>query len=406
LQTEDPVDLIVRRIPKHIWISFGLLAAMLLFSFLFFKAPPSRPTPNGPAADLSETFEARVVSVMAEPGAAGSDAADAQPTQRVVMEILSGSQRGRQVEILHGGRLTASIAHLAPGDRVLVEHSAGGPAGERFIISDFIRLPALLGLAAVFAVAVIAIGGWVGVRALIAMGTSVAVIAAFIVPGIASGHDPLAVCLTGALLLMTASLYLIHRWTWKTHTALLGLAISLTLTAILGALFTAWSRLTGFGSEDAAFLAQATTVPLNLRGIALGAILIGAAGVLDDVVVAQVSTTFELRRANPALTWRQLFARSMVVGRDHIASMVNTLLLAYAGAALPLLLLMTAYSAPLAQTLNREFLAEEIIRTLVGSLGLVLAVPITSVIAALVAHRKGGLILEEPLTTETLHVPS
>ncbi len=128
-------------------------------------------------------------------------------------------------------------------------------------------------------------------------------------------------------------------------------------------------------------------VKVNLRGVLLGGIMVGAVGVLDDVTVGQASATFELSRANPQLRWAQLFRHSMVIGRDHIASMTNTLLLAYVGASLPLFLLMASLNIPLAQTLNREFIAEEIVRTLVGSLGLILAVPVTSLLAGLVAQK-------------------
>jgi uncharacterized membrane protein len=269
---------------------------------------------------------------------------------------------------------------------VLIEHGQG-PAGESFYISDFMRLPALLLLALCFSAAAIIVGRKTGLRSLISMSYTVAIIALFILPRLGAGQAPVMVCIAGALLAVVPSMYLTYGWNWKTHSALPGLTISLLMTALLATLFANWSRLTGFASEEAALLLFLGQTQIDLRGLALGGIIIGTLGVLDDVTIGQASATFELKRANPALDWRRLYQHGMVVGRDHIASMINTLMMAYVGAALPLLLLMTTSSASLGQTLNREFLAEEIIRTLVGSLGLILAVPITSLIASLIAHR-------------------
>jgi len=288
--------------------------------------------------------------------------------------------------MLHGqASMLTEDTRVQPGDRVLLEHDTG-PDGELFYITDFVRWPALLSLTLLFAAATVAVGRWVGLRALVSMGISVLAIAGFIVPGIMAGNDPLTVCTIGALLLMTASLYLVYGWTWKTHTALAGLTISLAATVLLAVIFADLGHLAGLGSEEASFLVHLGQTQVNLRGLLLGGIVIGAVGVLDDVAVGQASATFELRRANPQLRWAQLFRHSMVIGRDHIASMTNTLLLAYAGASLPLFLLMASLNIPLGQTLNREFIAEEIVRTLVGSLGLILAVPATSLLAGLVAQ--------------------
>jgi uncharacterized membrane protein len=273
------------------------------------------------------------------------------------------------------------------GDRVLLEYSTGGPYGDLYAVSDFVRLPSLLLLVALFAAATVAVGAWVGLRALIGIGVSVLALATVIIPGIMAGHSPVFVALLGSFLLVAASLYLTYQWQWKTHVAFVGITTSLLLAGLLAIAAANLTRLTGFGTEDAAMLFGAVGAHLDVRGLLLAGILIGAVGVLDDVAVGQASAAFELRRANAALTWRQVFRHSMVIGRDHIASMVNTLLLAYAGAALPLFLLLSTQNLSLSQTLNREFLAEEIVRTLVGSIALIVAVPITSLLAAIVATR-------------------
>ncbi|MDQ1301100.1 MAG: hypothetical protein QG637_1021, partial [Chloroflexota bacterium] len=363
VEAEDPIDLLAHSIPRNLWVTIITVVAMLLAGWLFFK-PPQTPAAAFAQPAVSGALEGRIIAVLAEEQMLIAE--QAQPVQRILVEITSGERRGERVELMHGqtGMLT-DATRVRGGERVLLESSLG-PAGERLYISDFVRFPALLGLAALFVVAVIAVGRWVGLRALASMGVSVLAIAGFIIPGIMAGNDPLLICTVGALLLMMASLYLVYGWTWKTHAALAGLTISLAATALLAVLFADLGRLAGLGSEEAGFLVRLGQFKINLRGVLLGGIVVGAVGVLDDVAVGQASATFELIRANPQLRWAQLFGHSMVIGRDHIASLTNTLLLAYVGASLPLFLLMAGLNISLAQTLNREFIAEEIVRTLVG----------------------------------------
>jgi len=185
---------------------------------------------------------------------------------------------------------------------------------------------------------------------------------------------------------VTIGLYFVYGWNLKSHTAVIGLVLSLVLTGLLAVWFVDWTRLSGIGSEDAWYL-QAAGWEIDPRGLLLAGILIGALGVLDDVAVGQASAVFELHRANPELGWRELFRRGMNIGRDHIASMVNTLVLAYVGAGLPLLLLFSIYTEPLSLTVSREVIAEEIVRTLAGSLGLLAGVPLTTLIASLLARQ-------------------
>ena len=171
----------------------------------------------------------------------------------------------------------------------------------------------------------------------------------------------------------------------------MALGISLLITSLLSALFVSWARLSGYGSESAMFLRFSAGIQIDMRGVLLGSIILGALGVLDDVTTNQASVAFQLKRAAPDLGWLDLFRDSMVVGRDHIAAVVNTLLLAYVGASLTLLLLVAAQDVPLDHMVNQAFITEEVVRTLVGSLGLVLATPITSLIAGALAQRKHGV---------------
>ena len=376
------------------WAAAGVMVLIILVCLYTRPAAVQAPGDGLMQQPASETLEGRVLKVLPADESAGAEETAGPEgqndlAQRVRVEITSGERRGHAVEIDHGDLLAMTESRqVQEGDRVLIEHSVG-PTGDNFYISDFIRWPTLLLLTALFATATIIVGRGVGLRSLLSMGYSFAVIALYILPRIGAGQNPVRVSIIGAFLAIAPSVYLTYGWGWKTHSALMGLAISLVATGLLATLFVSWGHLTGLASEEAMLLLFTGHAGIDLRGLALGGILIGTLGVLDDVSIGQASTTFELKRANPTLGWRRLFQHAMVVGRDHIAATVNTLMMAYVAAALPLFLLLMSSGAPLVQTLNRELLAEEIIRTLAGSLGLILAVPITSLIASAVAQRFG-----------------
>lgn len=361
--------------------------AIVLFGILLFM-PESAAEPGQVQNGIGVTVEGRVLKILEEETIAAGPNGTEQTVQRIQVEITEGERQGHAIEIEHGAALIGSKQRrVKEGDRVLVEYTQG-PAGENWYISDFVRLPSLAILFLLFSVAAIAVGRSVGVRSLISMLYAVLVILFFILPHIAAGQDPVVVAIVGSLLALAPSLYLTYSWNWKTHSAFLGMTISLFATSALAFLFVGFSHLTGFASEESALLAFSSNIEIDMQGLALAGIIIGTVGVLDDVTVSQASAIFELNRANPALKRKQLFDHGMTIGRDHIASMVNTLMMAYVGAALPFFLLLVTFDAPLTQTLNREFLAEEIIRTLVGSLGLILAVPITSLIASVLVKKE------------------
>lgn len=388
-EPEDPVDIIARLLPPHVWVSLAVVLVTVLVGLLFFEPVAA---PEDATDARLDTLEGRVVEILAvdpptddRPG----------PAQTLIVEITRGEERGNRVEVRYGEGEALQASSLARmGDRVLMER-ASGPDGDRYFISDFVRWPSLLVLALLFGVAVVAVGGWVGVRALVSVGFSVLILAAFIIRGILAGHPPLLISIVGAFALLAATLYLTYGWRPKTHAALAGLGLSLLITGALAVAAVNFTRLNGLGVESALFLQLQSGIALDLQGIFLAGLIIGTLGVLDDVTTNQASVVFELKRAAPGLSARELFTRSMVVGRDHIAAIVNTLLLAYAGASLTLLLLIASQSVALGQTLNRAFLAEEIVRTLVGSLGLIAATPITSAIAVALAKRAHPIDAED-----------
>lgn len=301
------------------------------------------------------------------------------------VEIVTGPDRGVRFEVDTGAQ---GYPPFAAGEAVKVVAS-DGPDGTIYGVSDYDRLNPLLVLLLVFVVAVVAAGRWHGLRSLLGLGVSLAVISQFFVPAIVAGRSPLAVAVVGAFAIMLATLYLSHGVSIKTTAALLGTAVALTLTSLVGVVFAAVARLTGLASEDTQLLAFAVQ-GVDLRGLVLAGIVIGSLGVLDDVTVAQASTVFALHDVEPTQTRGVLFRRAMSVGRDHIASTVNTLVLAYTGASIPLLLLFSTGGLPFAEIVNTELVAEEIVTTLVGSLGLIAAVPITTALAAAVATGSVG----------------
>jgi uncharacterized membrane protein len=225
-----------------------------------------------------------------------------------------------------------------------------------------------------------------GLRSLVGLAFATAVIALFVLPALLQGRDPLMVGLVGSSAIMFVVLYLAHGLSRRTTTALLGTFAGLGVTAVLGVIAAQAAHLTGISVEQNYRLAQLTghLDGDGLKGLFLAGVVIAGLGVLNDVTITQASAVWELREADPASTVRSLFRKGMRIGRDHIASTVYTIAFAYAGAALPILLLVQVYRLPIFQTISGGEFAEEIARTVVGSIGLVLAIPLTTIIAALV----------------------
>ncbi len=314
-----------------------------------------------------------------------------QRYQLLRVEVLEGEYQGVQFDVDYGRRqIRPAGLNLSPGDRVIVNISKNQQNLLQAWFVDFVRTRPLLILFATFVLFSVLISGWKGVRGLLGMGISIAVITFYIIPQILQGKDPVLISVSGAFFLLAISLYLVYGWTLKTHSAVLGTLISLIITALLASYFVDLTRLTGFGSEDALFLIQQSEVTLNMQGLVLGGMLIGALGVLDDLVITQASVVFELYLLNPDQELVPLYRRAMRVGQDHVAATVNTLVLAYAGAALPMFLLFSISGENLGTLLNLEYVAEEVVRTMVGSLGLIAAVPLTTLMASLIAIKAPG----------------
>lgn len=306
---------------------------------------------------------------------------------RFAVEVLDGPSAGQQLEavVQDGSTAISGATTREPyvvGDEVVVVRYSG-PAGAAVVIAEPWRI-GLLGLVAgVFAAVVLVIGGLRGARSLVALAITLAVVVKVVVPLLLGGVDPVLLAVAGGLLVTTLTLLLTEGPNRVTLAAVLGTFAALLLTAVLAAGFTALAEFTALqGNEAIAFLIPIVGDRIDLQGILLAATVFGALGVLDDVSVTQAATVEQLHRANPATDRPAVVGRAMRVGRSHIAATVNTLMLAYLGAGLPLLLLFAVGGQDPVSVLNGEVVAVEVIRALVGSIGIVTVVPLTTVVAA------------------------
>ncbi|MBN2007242.1 MAG: YibE/F family protein [Anaerolineae bacterium] len=367
-----------------------LLLALLLGALvtLHFTRPPTQYQAQNLTGE--NTVQARILEIK-ESHFQDDPEGMAQLYQLLEVEILTpGAYKGRRMTIAYNG-VGASERDVTfkVGDRAMVMASTP-PGGETaFLVTDHVRLAPLLALVGMLVVVALVIGQWQGARAVLGLALSIALLGGFIIPQILADRDPLLVTLIGIAAVLASTTFLIQGWNPPAHTALLGILASLVVTALLAVLWTWLAHLSGFGSEETLYL-HAMGIRLNMRGLLLAGIVIGAGGVLDDVVLAQAVGAFEMSEAAPDLTFRELYRRLMKVGNAHLLTMINTLVLAYASTALPLLIMFSLYPEPGILTLNREMIAQEIVHAVVGSMGVMLAVPLTTVIAARVAKSLQG----------------
>ncbi len=371
------------------WLFVLLLAGSVALVTWQLTRPVDLPEVNMSAFG-SETVRARVMEIIEEGEIDLGGTLQGYQVARV--ELLEGEYRDVVMEMDYGRRgVLSNAVYLQAGDRILVTVGARPDGILTVYFVDFERGTSLAWLAGIFAAVILIMSRWKGLRSILSLAFSLFVIIGYIIPHILAGEDPLRVSITGSVILLAVTLYLTYGWNLKTHAAVLSMILVLLLTGSLAVLFVFFTRLTGSGDENALFLLQMLNTQINLRGLLLGGMIIGALGVLDDLVTTQASAVFELHKANPSLSFRGLFRSAMRIGQDHVAATVNTLVLAYAGAALPMLLMFSLGRGNYGFLVNFEFIAEEIVRTLVGSLGLVAAVPLTTAIAISFALRAEAL---------------
>ncbi len=378
---------------KVIWLTVGFAALVTVVGLVVFWPHAGRVNSSG--TDLSDPpLKAEVVDVVQGP-CTGTTASDNVPCNFVQLH-LDGHDipapvipRGSGEPVVPSGptieQPVSSVGALHRGDDIYVNLTVNADGTATFSFYDYQRATPMWLLTIVFIGAVVILGRWRGLGAIAGLAASLVVIVKFLLPSILDGHSPVMVAIVASSLIAFIALYLAHGVNVTTSVALLGTFASLAVTALLSLLFVGWSNLTGLADESALFLTS-LGVNVDLQGIVLAGFVIGALGVLDDVTVTQVSAVSELHAAQPALTARALYRSAVTIGRDHISSTVNTLFLAYAGAALPLLLLFTQANQAVGSLAGREVIATEIIRSLVGSIGLVSAVPITTWLAVRAVH--------------------
>ncbi|MDQ5840429.1 MAG: YibE/F family protein [Chloroflexota bacterium] len=330
-----------------------------------------------------------------QPGQPGGDAAGQAPQQgsECTFAFTEPDRGGNPVKVVinpdvaksHGVKVGDNIRYLNLSKAQGAAEAQGTPA---YVFVDFVRTLPIIFLAVLYAVVVIAVARWRGLRALIGLVGAYGVLVAFMLPGLVEGKPPLLLALVGSTVIMIGVLYFAHGFSARTSTALLGTMFGLGITALLAAWATDVANLAGVGSHDAAALTNISD-NISISGIILCGLIISGLGVLNDVTITQSSAVWELWELAPETSARQLFTSAMRIGRDHIASTVYTIAFAYAGAALPVLILVMLYERPLGDALTSAELSEEVIRTLVGSVGLVLAIPVTTIIAVLVVKATG-----------------
>jgi uncharacterized membrane protein len=368
---------------------------------LFVLWPSGEPTR---AQQVAETYlppgttypDARVVSVETfdcseDPAAPQGDCATA------VVEILDGEGAGdfHEVDL----QADVVVAGVEEGDVLVLTRDPAAEGGPTYGFFDYERDTPIIVLAVAFAVVVVAVARLRGLASLVGLAFAFVVLLQFVLPGMLSDDSPIMVSLVGSAAIMFVVLYLAHGFSARTTTALVGTLFGLTLVAVMGSVAVSVARLTGLTSEEAIQL-HGYDPTLDFSGLVLAGIVVAGLGVLNDVTITQASAIWQLHEVSPEMSWRELYKRGMTVGRDHIASTVYTIVFAYAGAALPVLLLFEIYSTP-TWTLVTSLLAEEVIRTLVGAIALVLAVPVTTAAGAFfakAADTQAGAVPERGVT--------
>lgn len=359
----------------------------ILFSFVL--APLFLNTvlaaPNTEAGFKTESFKAKVIELIAEEEKE-REAGGSYIQQDLKLEAIDGPRKGEEFIYLGISKIEVSDSNVHKvGDKVFVDVFTNELGEETVYLTGQDRSLAMYILIALFALVFIVIGRSKGLKSLLSLVVSFIVILKFILPQILAGRDPFIISLIGGLLIMAAIIYFTEGWTKKSHLAILAVLASLSITLVLSIIFTNFARLSGMAQEETVFLIDLAGATINFKGLLLAGMLIGAIGVLDDIIIGQLETVERIKEANPVLSPKRVFSLSYKIGNTHLGTMVNTLFLTYAGAALPLLLIFTIGAQSgldLSRNLNSELITTEVVRTLVGSIGVMLAMPISTFFGA------------------------
>jgi uncharacterized membrane protein len=349
---------------------------ILFFSYslpVFGQSPTPTPVEERQEAVVSRVLEEREIS----------DSGVKRKYQKLELRGVGGKLDDQKIIVEHGKVPIINSIEYNPGDEVVLSITKDDKGSPSYFITDYVRKTPLLWLFALFIFLTIVIGGKRGIFSVLGMAISFVVIFFFVLPQILKGQDPILIAILSSIIIIPVTFYLSHGYNKKTTVAVIGTISALIITGFLAKYFVDATYLTGLASEEATFLESAKQGTVELKGLLLAGIIIGALGVLDDITISQAAIVFQLKSASPRIGIKELFLRAMDIGQDHIASMVNTLVLIYTGAALPLLLLFINNSLPFSAVINFEMISEEIVRTLVVSIGLILSVPLVTLLAAI-----------------------
>ena len=347
----------------------GIFVCILLFPYGYLFAQEVH-------QDLKEIITADITKIVREEDRVIEGTDTSTHVQNVEAMLTSGSLEGKTV------LFDNEIVVLEVGDTVYLHYLKTINGDEYFIFKDFKRHTQLVAVSVFFVVLLVFFARLQGVRALLSLGASIGAILFVLVPLLLNGYNPIFVSLGVATLILAFALFVTHGITAQSTIAFFGTVSAVCITALVAWVSVSSMRLTGFGHDASVSLNFATNGTLDFGGLLLGSIIIGILGMLDDVSITQVSVVQQLKKANSTLEAKELYKRAIVVGKDHLGSLVNTLALAYVGVSLPLVLLLAHTDAAVGLSLNQEVVASELVRIIVGSIGLILAVPITTLIAA------------------------
>lgn len=371
---------------KKLWLAFFVLNLFIFVSPAYGQTSALSQEP----APLNEYFvKAKVIQIIKE---------DIQTidgykvlTQRVKLQILEGKDRNKIIIIDRGNDIRLSLSQkISSGETVILDVMQNSGEPTQYTITDTYRLNYILYIALAFFVIIILFAGKKGVGAIIGLGISLCVIMFFIIPQILNHHDPLIISIAGSFIILMTTTYFAHGFSKQTSIAVGSTLLSLIATVLFSILCVNVARLAGLGTEDSYLLELNPAQAINPKGLLLGGIILGTLGALNDVTTTQVSAIFTLFKHNPKLTFLELAENTFLIGREHIVSLVNTLVLAYTGASLVIFIFFALNPShlPWWVIINNESIAEEIIRTISGSAGLILAIPITTFLASWIATRK------------------
>lgn len=362
---------------KTLFIFFTYVAILIGFKSQVFAQT---------AVPLAEPVSAEGVVIKVKETGKESFNGELVPYQQLEIKLTNSEYKDRVFLVKNssaGMDITAQYENYKANDKIRLSFFKVNEQPE-FIIQGKIKRHGLIRLTLLFIIAVLAIGKIWGIMSLLGLCISFLVIFYQIIPMIINGYNPVISTLIGAAVIIPATFYVSHGINKKTHVGVITTLISLAFTGTLALIFIKQTYLTGFASEEAGFLQIERHGTIDIKGLLLAGIIIGTLGILDDVTIGQASVVEQIKRTNPAIGFLKLFQKGMKVGQDHISSMVNTLVLVYAGASLPLLLLFFGSNKGFIDILEFELVAEEIVKMLVGSIGLIFAAPLATALAAYV----------------------